>query len=184
MTDTSPQETTLPPERMDLFVQLLGQNQRRIYLYVMSMVPNRTDAEEIIQESNLVLWREFGRFEPGTHFAAWACKVAFHQVLAWRKRRQRDRLQFSEEFLNAVGEEAATGIDHLEERSQALAGCIDRLPERHRDLIRWRYRDGLDIEAVSRQAGRTVEAVYRALSRIRQTLYDCVTESLAQGAET
>jgi RNA polymerase sigma-70 factor (ECF subfamily) len=178
----TPEAAPLSPERMDLFVQLLGQNQRRLYLYVVSMVPNRTEAEEILQETNLVLWREFGRFQPGTHFAAWACKVAFHQVLAWRKRKQRDRLQFSEAFLEAVGEEANTAADLLEERSRALAGCIDRLPASHRDLIRWRYSDGLSIEEVSRQAGRTVEAVYRALSRIRQTLYDCVTHSLTQGA--
>jgi RNA polymerase sigma-70 factor (ECF subfamily) len=170
------------PERMDLFVQLLGQNQRRVYLYVVSMVPHRNDAEEILQETNLVLWREFGRFQPGTHFAAWACKVAFHQVLAWRKRKQRDRLQFSEAFLEAVGEEAANAVDLLEERSRALADCLDRLPAGQRDLIRWRYSDGLSIEEVSRQAGRTVEAAYRALSRIRQTLYDCVTHSLMQGA--
>ncbi|MFN7134755.1 MAG: guanylate kinase, partial [Myxococcales bacterium] len=52
----------------------------------------KTDSEEVIQETNLVLWREFDRFQEGTNFAAWACRVALNQVLAWRKKRQRDRL--------------------------------------------------------------------------------------------
>src|SRR3954454_18304563 len=110
-------------ESVDAFVRLLGQNQRRIFVYVMSMVPDRNDAEEIIQETNLVLWREFGRFQPGTNFAAWACKVALYQVLAWRKRLRRDRLEFSPTFLEAVAEEASTASEALEERSQYLARC-------------------------------------------------------------
>ena len=42
-------DAALSPERVDAFVRLLGQNQRRIFLYVMSLVPNWNDAEEIIQ---------------------------------------------------------------------------------------------------------------------------------------
>jgi RNA polymerase sigma-70 factor (ECF subfamily) len=168
------------PERIDAFVRLLGQNQRRVFLYVMALVPNWNDAEEIIQETNLVLWREFAQFALGTNFAAWACKVAFHQVLAWRKKKQRDRLEFSPAFMEAVAEEAATAADALEERSQVLAGCIGKLPEAHRDMLKLRYSDGLAIEAIAKQLDRTVEAVYRALSRIRQTIHACVSQTLTQ----
>src|SRR4051794_3348950 len=120
MTDVSAE----PASRVDEFVRLLGQHQRRIYLYVASLVPRPGDAEEVLQETNLVLWREFGQFQSGTNFAAWACKVAFHQVLAWRKKRQRDRLEFSDEFLAAVAREAEAADEVLESRSRALAGCI------------------------------------------------------------
>jgi RNA polymerase sigma-70 factor (ECF subfamily) len=165
------------PETVDAFVRLLGQNQRRIFLYVMSMVPNWTDAEEIIQETNLVLWREFARFEQGTNFTAWACKVAFHQVLAWRKRVKRNRLEFSPGFLEAVAEEASAASEHLEERSQCLARCIERLPADRRHLLKLRYSDGLAIPTIAGQLARTEEAVYRALSRIRRLLHDCVTRT-------
>jgi RNA polymerase sigma-70 factor (ECF subfamily) len=168
------------PQRMDAFVRLLGQNQRRIFLYVMGLVPNWTDAEEIIQETNLILWREFDRFQQGTNFAAWACKVAFHQVLAFRKRKQRDRLEFSPAFLEAVGAEAAADADFLEERSQALSGCIGKLPEAHRDMLQLRYTEGLTVDAIAAKLDRSVEAVYRALSRIRQSVHQCVTRTLTQ----
>lgn len=167
-------------ERVDAFVQLLGQNQRRIFLYVMSMVPNGSDAEEIIQETNLLLWREFDQFRPGTNFAAWACRVALNQTLAWRKRKQRDRLEFSPRFLEAVAEEAASEADQLEERSEALSRCIEKLPERHRVLLRARYGEGRGIDAIGQELGRSADAVYRALSRIRHTLHDCVTQTLLQ----
>ena len=172
---------TPAPERVDAFVQLLGQSQRRIFLFVMSMVPNWNDAEEIIQETNLLLWREFDHFEPGTNFAAWACQVALYQVLAWRKRQQRDRVRFSPAFLEAIAEEATAEADWLEDRSRALAHCIEKLPERHRILLRCRYNEGRAIDAIGQELGRSADAIYRTLSRIRHSLYNCVTESLTQG---
>jgi RNA polymerase sigma-70 factor (ECF subfamily) len=171
---------SVTPETVDAFVRLLGQNQRRIFLYVMSMVPNWNDAEEIIQETNLVLWREFERFQPGTNFTAWACKVALHQVLAWRKRVKRSRLEFSPAFLEAVAEEATVAAELLEERSQCLARCIERLPADRRHLLKLRYSDGLAIDAIARQLARTEEAIYRALSRIRRMLNECVTRTQLQ----
>ena len=169
--------TGVSSESVDLFVRLLGQNQRRIFLYVMSMVPNWDDAQEIIQETNLVLWREFAQFQQGTNFTAWACRVAWHQVLAWRKRVKRSRLEFSPAFLEAVADQASMASDVLEERSQCLARCIERLPADRRHMLQMRYSEGLAIETMARQLSRTEEAVYRALSRIRRSLHDCVTRS-------
>ena len=170
------------PDRAEEYVKLLGQHQRRIAMYVMSLVPSWSDAEDIIQETNMVIWREFDRFELGTNFPAWACKIAFHQVLAYRKRRQRDRLQLSTEFLEAVAEEAAASAEQLEERHHALAGCIEKLQQPHRQIVQLRYSDGSSIEVIADQVGRTVGALYRVLSRIRKTLHECVSRTLSTEA--
>lgn len=165
---------------VDLYIRLLGQHQRRIMSYVVSLVPNWGDAEDILQETHMVLWREFSKFEPGTNFAAWACKIAFHQVLAFRKKRQRDRLQFSEEFLEAVAKEAQESADRLEQRHQLLARCVEKLQKPHREILNLRYSEGFSNEKVAEQVGRTAGACYRVLSRIRRTLHECVNRSLAQ----
>jgi RNA polymerase sigma-70 factor (ECF subfamily) len=166
------------PDRVDEFVRLLAQNQRRLYVYVHTLVPHHADAEEVLQNTNLVLWREFGTFEPGTNFAAWACRVALNQVLAWRKKRQRDRLQFSDAALAAVAAEADDRADELDDRSRVLSGCIEKLPAEHRELLRLRYGEGGSIETVAAAMRRTVDATYRVLSRIRHTLHECVTRTL------
>jgi RNA polymerase sigma-70 factor (ECF subfamily) len=166
-------------DRVEAFVALMGQHQRRLHQFVGSLIPNAADADDVLQETNLVLWREFGRFELGTNFVAWACAVAFNQILAWRKRQGRDRLVFSEAYLAAVADELTAAADRLEDRSHALAGCLDRLPSHHRDLLRQRYTDGATVEALAARMGRTTEAVYRMLSRIRLALHECVTNSLA-----
>jgi RNA polymerase sigma-70 factor (ECF subfamily) len=169
-----------PPDRVEAFVSLLGQHQRRIAMYVMSLVPHETDAEEIIQETNLVLWREFDRFEPGTSFAAWACRIALNRMLALRKRQRRHRLEFGVEFLEALTETAIDEVERLEERSKLLGRCLEKLPERQRAMLRLRYLEGHDVPTIARELCRSTDAVYRALSRIRRTLRDCVGRSATQ----
>lgn len=175
----APANTAASPERTEEFVKLISQHQRRLASYILTLVPHWADAEEILQEANVVLWREFHNFELGTNFAAWAYKIAYHQVLNFRKRRSRDKLQFSEAFLEAVAAEAGAAADGLETRYHVLTECIAKLTPRNREILNQRYRSGADIESLAEKVGRTVQASYRALSRIRRTLQDCVHRRLA-----
>ena len=173
------QEQSLPAAKVNEFVRLLGENQRRISLYVMGLVPNWNDAEEIVQETTVVLWQEFAKFEPGTNFAAWACKVAYFRVLAWRKRKTREKLQFSSEFLETISEELACEPERREERERQLAECVEKLPPDQQKVLLLRYGEGCEIDELAKRVGRTVAASYRLLSRIRHNLFECVGRSTA-----
>ena len=92
-------------------VELLTGVQQQLTRYVRTLVPNRSDAEEVLQETNLFIWRHAGEYQPGTNFAAWACSIAHYQVLTHRKRHARSRLCFSDtlvEQLAATAAEAST----------------------------------------------------------------------------
>lgn len=167
-----------PPDRAEEFVFLLARHERLLGAYVMTMVPHPQDADDILQEAKVVMWRNFSKFELGTNFGAWARKVAFHQVLAYRKRKHRDRLDFSEDFLRAVADEAETSSPQLEQRERLLHDCMAKLPEDHRDVVSLRYHEGLSLEDMATRLGRTVGALYRQLSRVRQVLHECVTKNL------
>ena len=160
------------------FVQLFTLNQHRIYIYLVSLVHDQNAADDLFQETMLVLWREFERFESGTNFMAWSCTVALNQVRAWRKKQQRDRLQFSDEFLDALSQELDSSADYLEQRYELLRNCIAKLPQHHRQLVAYRYSSGHAIHEIAEQTQRSIDAVYRLLSRIRRTLQDCVTDQL------
>lgn len=160
------------------FLRHLGKHSRQIYACVYALVLNKNDADDIAQETNLVLWREFARFEPGTNFLAWARKIAVNQVLAWKTRRKRDRHVFGEEFMRVVVQETDSNAEYLADRSEFLAICIEKLPEHSRKLIAQRYDEQNKIEQIATTTNRTTEAVYRAISRIRKTLHDCVSSAM------
>ncbi|QDT55174.1 ECF RNA polymerase sigma factor SigW [Caulifigura coniformis] len=171
-----------PTGRMDEFVRLFSLHQRKLYQFIASLLPDSRDVEDVFQETSLVLWREFEKFVPGTNFSAWGAQVALNQTLAHRKRKTRSRVVFSEQFLTAVAREMNVYGDDLDRRTAALAGCVVKLPSHHQELIRARYASGEAVEQIAEQLNRSTEAVYRMLSRIRQSLHECVTRTLA--AET
>lgn len=161
------------------FVQLFTRSQRQIYLLILSQVPNPVDAEEILQETNLVIWRKVDRFQPGTNFLAWAYQIAGLEILKFRERRHRDKLRFSEEFIERVAEEVQGASDQLELRRQALLTCISRLRPADRELIEERYSTGENGLSVAKKKGRPANSVYQSLGRIRKALLECVARRLS-----
>lgn len=166
-------------ESRSLFVRLLTQHERRVYGYILKMIPTWTDADEVLQETNVRLWEEFDRFEPGSDFAAWAIRVAHYQVLTWRKRRDRSRLVFSEEAIQAIADESTARYAAADGRQAALGECLKQLSDRNRELILMCYADGSTIRRVAEELERSSDAVYKAVQRIRLTLHLCIERRLA-----
>jgi RNA polymerase sigma-70 factor (ECF subfamily) len=77
----------------------------------------------------------------------------------------------------AVEQAAALQLD---ERRVALATCVEKLNPRDRDLLTRRFAEGATTQSTAAEVGRSVDAVYKALAKIRQALFDCVTRTLAQ----
>jgi len=63
-----------------------------------------------------------------------------------------------------------------------LRACLAKLPKEHRQMVTLRYFEEMEIEAVADRIKSTVAAVYRALSRVRYTLLECMNKQLRQEA--
>ncbi|MDF1755564.1 MAG: sigma-70 family RNA polymerase sigma factor [Verrucomicrobiales bacterium] len=162
------------------FIRLLAEHEQRLGRYVLMLVPNVEDSNDILQESKLVMWRSFDQFQPGTNFSAWARKVIFNQVLKYRRQPARRSMPFSEDTLMLLEENIEQEIDYFDKRHEMLSGCVNRLKSQHRSIVDLRYNDGLGIESIAQIIGRTSGAVYRVLSRIRKNLRECVSRKLQE----
>jgi RNA polymerase sigma-70 factor (ECF subfamily) len=166
--------------RAERFATLLGGAQRKLFLFILSFVPNPADAEDILQETNLVLWRKFDDFRPGTDFTRWACKVAFYEVLKHRQAGIRKALPLSEGTMALVAQDAEEALGEADSRREALFRCLEKLREPIRRMLRLRYQLGADTRAVAEAVGRSVEATRRALHRARVALLRCIQRELAR----
>src|SRR5438067_6364623 len=97
--------------KVKLFLRLFLQNERRLYAYVITLLPNRNDADDVLQEASLVMWDKFADHHPPDDFAAWGCRIASFKVLVFCKKRQRSRVLFGQAFLERLAE---TGAEHPE----------------------------------------------------------------------
>ncbi len=174
-----PSETPSGEIPTDDFVTLFSRYQRRLYLYILTQVPHPVDAEEILQETSVIIWRKAAQFQPGTNFFAWASQVANFEVMKYRSRRKREKLQFSDEFIEQVAAEAVTRSDELELRRTVLMKCIEKLRPHDRELIQQRYAPGETGKNLAESMHRPANSVYQSLGRIRRTLWECIQRQLA-----
>jgi RNA polymerase sigma-70 factor (ECF subfamily) len=177
--------STVTHDRTEEFVRLMSQNQPRIFAFVLAILPNFADAEEVVQETSLVLWRRFAEFQPGTNFHAWACSIARYKVLEFRRANpRRGQLEMSESLVEQIAEAALHQADALEQRRQALYRCLNKLAPRDRDLIERRLRDNATVPEISRQIGRPVAGLYKAFERIYRALHECIDRQLTPEARS
>ena len=115
----------------------------------MTMVRNEADAEDILQQAKLVMWRAFGQFTPGTNFSAWARKIILNQVLTYRKKQKRDRLWFNDDILLLVAEEVEESNEALERQQAALKECVTKLSPDHQNILQQRYFGRQSIEDIA-----------------------------------
>ncbi|MCM8534405.1 MAG: sigma-70 family RNA polymerase sigma factor [Lentisphaeraceae bacterium] len=156
------------------FVALMTSFQGRMYAYILSLIADPTAANDILQETNLVLWRKSGEYQMGTNFKAWAFRTANFQVMAHRQRRMRDKLVFDDDFMSTLTVEANTYDETYESRQKKLITCMEKLPERQRDLIQRRYSVGASIKKMAEDLKSTANSLTQALFRARNNLMNCV----------
>lgn len=165
-------------ERTERFVQQLTGCQNRVYAYILMLLSNHDDAADVLQETNLVLWRKAAEFVEGTDFGAWACRIAYYQVLARLRDARRNRLVFDPLLLNQLAAEAETLSAEMDDRRHALRLCMLRLSEHERMLLDRRYDSGWSIKQISTECGQSPGSVATNLYRIRNELMQCIQKNL------
>jgi RNA polymerase sigma-70 factor (ECF subfamily) len=178
----APEPHSSKPWRTDAgsFVQLFSVHQRSVHAYISTLVPGTADADDIMQETSLALWQKFPEFDPKRDFFRWACGVAYVAVLRFRRSHAKDKLWFNEELLELISNDLLERKDTRELRRQALRECMNKLDPRERRFIDARYSAGSSVETVAQEFGRPANAVYRALSRIRDKLFDCINRTVSR----
>lgn len=170
-------------ERRKQLVILMTQHQRRIFSYIYTLVPDRHDAEDLLQETSVVICEKFDEFKPGTDFVAWACQIAYWRIRYARQKFARSKVVYQQDLVDALAQTQATMREELDERHEALAHCLQKLPSRDRELVLTRYEPGSGVPEAARRSGRSLEAAYKALARIRKLLLDCVSHQLVSGGQ-
>ena len=165
---------------VEQFVQLFAKCQMGIQAYIWTLVPNRADADDLMQETSVALWRKWMEFDPQRDFFRWACGIAFIEVLRHRRRTASERLWFTEELMETLAVEFLSEPALCELRTAALHSCLEKLESRERKIIEARYRDGATIQAVAEELRRPVSTLYKMVARIRDRLHMCIEGTIAR----
>jgi len=160
------------------FVSQLTASQGRIRAFVVSLMPGSSDVGDVVQETNLTLWKSQARYRPGSNFLAWAFTIARLEVLHHRTReKRRGHVFISDELLDMLANELPTTDEH-DIYLNALEGCKSKLTESQRELIDVRYEPGNSLETYAQETGRKASALRVSLMRTRTALRECIERSV------
>jgi RNA polymerase sigma-70 factor (ECF subfamily) len=165
----------------ELFVQLFARNERHLRGFVRSMGLGWNEVDDVIQTTSLVMWRKWDQFDPDSDYMAWARVIARFEVLKARRNFARDRHVFRDDLMEmlADGAEGTFDISTADRYREALSRCLQKLPEKSRDLISSAYHGNQTIRELAMDQGKSATAMYKVLDRIRKKLQVCIEDSLA-----
>jgi RNA polymerase sigma-70 factor (ECF subfamily) len=166
------------------FVTQITRVQRQLHAFILSMVWNATEADDILQQTNLVLWEKSAEFDASRTFLPWAMQFAQWQALAWLKSRlrQQQRMVIDDDLAKLLADEAAVDERAFDARRNALASCLQKLRPEQRELIARRYEPEASVNALAAAGGVTAKAISDRLRRIHHALLECIQKTIAEEA--
>ncbi|MEN6308366.1 MAG: sigma-70 family RNA polymerase sigma factor [Anaerohalosphaeraceae bacterium] len=165
--------------RYEEFLNLFRTNEDRIFGFILTFLPNFAKAEDILQETMIIMWRKFDEFESGTNFAAWGIKIARYNLYKFHENHQAGVVRFDSDAIEAISQQVGD-MDTRKTNSyiDALLHCFEKLGSQGRQLMLLKYEQNFKVQEISEKIGRSIRDTYRILSRIQHTLHECTSQTL------
>jgi RNA polymerase sigma-70 factor (ECF subfamily) len=165
--------------RGDEFMRLYLAHEHKIRGYILCLVSNWADADDIQQQAAIVMWKKYTPLSP-EHFLHWALRIAHFEVMN-HLQKQRNRLPaYSPSVLEELEAKAAQAVQEEDRRREALQTCVGHLGPKDQELLRLRYEVDATVQTVAARVEPSVDAVYKALNRIHCQLLLCIQRKLTQ----
>lgn len=168
-------------EKHQEFARRLVQHQHRVFRYVVSLVPNRADAEEIFQQTCLTLWENWEQYDCSLDFVPWACGIAYNQFRNHSRKLETQQLLLDEAVVEQLQQLSMERQQQQPDvRKDALRDCLAELNQDQRAVLESYYSGLQTVEEIAEHRSSTRNAVYKMLRRIRAALRDCIASRLAE----
>ncbi|HOQ04817.1 MAG TPA: sigma-70 family RNA polymerase sigma factor [Anaerohalosphaeraceae bacterium] len=166
----------------EAFLRVFLPNQNRILSFILCYIPNRTDAEDVFQNTTFVLWKKFDRYQPGSDFLAWSIMIARFEILSYyKKKKSEGGLYFDEEMQKILDAEMKAFDSRFEQRMDALRECLKKLISEEVRLLKMRYEENLPLARIAERLSITSAAVFKRISKIHSRLIQCIRQRIAFG---
>jgi RNA polymerase sigma-70 factor (ECF subfamily) len=186
---SQPEAASVCPKRLEEFDTLWDDTRVSVRAYLTSLLPNKSDVEDCVQEVALIAWKK-GPVAEGQRAFLGHCLAAARLIgLAASRKVGKSRVEFlppdvalslADEVMRQEQEQTA-----ISSRILALRACMAHLSGEQRQLLGYRYSgEGRGkLEEAARSQGKSPDAIYKMLERLRATLRNCVCKRMEKEAD-
>jgi RNA polymerase sigma-70 factor (ECF subfamily) len=155
-------------ESLDSFERVALPYTNDLFRMASSLLRNRTEAEDAVQECLLQAWKSFARFEPGTNCRAWLYKILFHVVS--HHRRKWSRLWLAED--PQILEDTLVAKTEISEQltDEDILAALAKMPLRHAEVVMLADVQEFSYKEIQKTLSIPIGTVMSRLSRGREFL--------------
>ncbi len=172
----------LTQDQQERFMRLWTATQPSVANYLRSVVRDHAAAEDLLQDTALVIFRRFAEFDETRPFIGWALGIARYQVMGLQRDAGRSRVILDNEALEKLAQQFEEPAIEQSARTEALAGCMEKLAGKAQQMVRLRYFEDLNAEQIAQRLGSSGPSIRVALQRIREQLRLCVDRKIQNEA--
>ena len=162
------------------FIRCFANCQRELRAFTAGLTPSQADADDLLQEVNLALWKKRHLYDHNKPFLHWAFGFAALEARSFRDRSARKRLWFTDEVLELLTADWPNDPSYVEQRRDALTGCLDKLVAPQKEMLIAFYSNRATAQQLASLHNRPLSTIYKILNRLRDTLRGCVERSMSQ----
>ncbi|MBN1393928.1 MAG: sigma-70 family RNA polymerase sigma factor [Pirellulales bacterium] len=154
--------------------KLFLKHQKDVYAYILTLVPDRNDAEDVFQQTCLALLEKQSEFDLGKEFFPWACGFALNEVRRFRRVHYRERVRLDDAAIEALANVQFKSAKKIEAQLDLLMECLAELPADKHELLMQSYSYHGRLKELAGWLRIEIDALYKRLGRIRRTLFECI----------
>jgi len=172
------------------FEELVNRYERKVYNIAYRITKNREEAEEVLQETFLSVYKSLKRFKGKSAFSTWLYRIAVNAALMRMRKKRVETVSLDEPLISDNGDHLrreipdwSTPEDEIEKKRlmQVISEAIDSLPDGYKTVVLLRDGEGLSNSEVAHILKTSVPSVkaklHRARMHLRSRLSDYFTPS-------
>lgn len=132
------------------FRMLVDKFQSSMYWHIRRMVVSHEDAEDVLQETFIRIFRYLGEFRFESSLSTWIYRIVTNECIRFLNKKKEEILsseELQDDLINKLM--ASEYVDYENEMEVKFQQAILRLPEKQRIVFNLRYYDELSYEEIS-----------------------------------
>ena len=162
------------------FARLLSKHRNSIYSFILTLVANWSDAEDLMQETAEVMWSKYHQSKPINDFLSWSLAIAKNKALNFHRQNKKRKTYLSPDAINDIADITSKRSKDLDRRIEALKKCVKKIPEDHRRFLKMRYEHEAPLRILAEHFNKSITAVYKTMGKIHKILLECIRRNLAE----
>lgn len=151
---------------------------KRLYLYTVTLTPSHSDADDVFQQTSMILLQRWEEYDQSRSFLAWACGIARNQARRYMAERGRQDELLGDEAAMVIQEVLEDTEGAINERLDALKACLEKLSRDQKTLVKQCYAGSQTMQSLAESLNMTPNAIYNRLKRLREVLHQCVDRTV------